>query len=89
MKIGYRLPVLALLALAACTPTTAPSDGGAPALAAVPEGVLSAAAPFQDLSTVQLRDDGCYWYRHSGPVETTLLPLLTVDGRPICARPQA
>jgi hypothetical protein len=30
--------------------------------------------------------DGCYWYRHIGPVETTMLPLLTVEGRPICTQ---
>ena len=45
------------------------------------------AAPYQDLSFVRLRpEDGCYWYRHVGPVETTMLPLRTVDGGTICNR---
>jgi len=52
---------------------------------AVPEAVVEMAAPYQDVSTARvLPEDGCYWYSHSGPVETTLLPLRTVDGRPIC-----
>jgi hypothetical protein len=57
----------------------------APAKAPVPEAVVQIAAPYQDLTTARLRaEDGCYWYLHSGPVETTLLPLRTVEGRPIC-----
>jgi hypothetical protein len=31
-------------------------------------------------------EDGCYWYRYVGPVETTYLPLRTIEGRPICTR---
>ncbi len=86
MKIGYVVAPVALLLLWGCAPTnTADSAVGQP-LPAVPEAVLAAAAPFQDLTSVQLRDDGCYWYRHSGPVETTFLPLLTREGRPICTR---
>jgi hypothetical protein len=55
----------------------------------VPDSVLAVAAPHQDLETARLREaDGCYWYRHVGPVETTPLPLRTIEGRPICARPQ-
>ena len=39
----------------------------------------------QDLSTARfMLEDGCYWYEHSGPVETTLLPLRTANGNPIC-----
>ena len=89
MRIGYGLPPLALLVLGACTPTVSATNGGDPQfLTEVPESVRAAAAPFQDLSSVQLRsDDGCYWYRHVGPVETTFLPLRTVEGRPICTRP--
>jgi hypothetical protein len=88
MKIGHGLTALALLALTACTPTTTASPAADPNfLEVVPEAVLAAAAPFQDLSAVQLREeDGCYWYRHTGPVETTFLPLLTRQGRPICTR---
>ncbi|MFD2855951.1 hypothetical protein ACFSZS_15885 [Seohaeicola zhoushanensis] len=47
------------------------------------------AAPGQDLQDVRVfPEDGCYWYRYVGPVETTYLPLRTRDGRPICTRPQ-
>ena len=43
------------------------------------------AAPYQNLQLVRLRpEDGCYWYQHAGQVETTLLPLRTSEGRPIC-----
>jgi hypothetical protein len=80
----------AALALSACvttgdvTPATEPGF-----LAQVPEAVAAAAAPGQSLQSVALREeDGCYWYRHSGPVETTLLPLRTREGRVICTRPQ-
>ncbi|MGS4943941.1 hypothetical protein ACVDG3_00550 [Meridianimarinicoccus sp. RP-17] len=45
------------------------------------------AAPYQDLQSVRLLpEDGCYWYRHVGPVETTLLPLRTATGQPICTQ---
>ena len=89
MRIGLGLSPLVLVVLGGCTPTVA-TDGPDPRyLEEVPEAVRAAAAPFQDLNSVQIRpEDGCYWYRHTGPVETTLLPLRTVDGRPICTRPQ-
>ncbi|SFS21294.1 hypothetical protein [Yoonia litorea] len=52
----------------------------------VPDVVLSMAGPGQDLSTVILREeDNCYWYEHTSPVETTILPLRDASGRPICA----
>ncbi|WP_240504191.1 hypothetical protein [Thioclava sp. JM3] len=52
----------------------------------VSEAVAALAAPGQDLTSARLLpDDGCYWYEHRGPVETTLLPLQTVNGNPICA----
>ena len=52
----------------------------------ISEQVAVLAAPYQDVSTARLLPrDGCYWYLHQGPVETTLLPLRTIDGRPICA----
>ncbi|MEL6511801.1 MAG: hypothetical protein AAFQ47_16900 [Pseudomonadota bacterium] len=54
----------------------------------VPDRVQEIAAPNQDLTAIRIDPaDGCYVYRHVGPVETTLLPLRTVDGRPICSRP--
>jgi hypothetical protein len=86
MRIGFVVAPLALLAGAACTPTTTATTGEPEFLLEVPEPVRAAAAPFQDLNAVQLRPDGCYWYRHAGPVETTYLPLLTREGRPICMR---
>ena len=53
----------------------------------LPEGVLAIAAPYQDLKAVRIdAADGCYVYRHVGPVETTFLPLRAVNGRPICTR---
>ncbi|MGV6802752.1 MAG: hypothetical protein ACWA49_01000 [Ruegeria sp.] len=80
--------VLALLVVAGCTDTTAMSGDNSPGdLARVPDGVAEIAAPGQDLTAVRIMpEDGCYWYRYVGPVETTYLPLRTIDGRPICAR---
>ncbi|MEL6838884.1 MAG: hypothetical protein AAFP85_06300 [Pseudomonadota bacterium] len=78
------LTILAVSAIAACE--TVPGPDGQRYLRDVPEGVLAIAAPFQDLEkVVLLEDDNCYWYSHAGPVETTLLPLRTNEGRPICA----
>ncbi len=77
---------LTLLALAACEPV--PSSGSG--IVTVPESVASIAAPFQDLTTARIKsEDGCYWYTHQGPVETTELPLRTTNGNPICVRPQS
>ena len=77
------------LFLAACATTfggpTTPTDGF---IAELPEGVLALAAPYQDLTAVRIDPtDGCYVYRHVGPVETTFLPLRSRTGRPICTRP--
>lgn len=53
----------------------------------LPESVLSIAAPYQDLTAVRIDPaDGCFVYRHVGPVETTFLPLRSVRGRPICTQ---
>lgn len=79
---------LILLALAACEPV--PGDGPSGPTSTAPEAVAAIAAPYQDLSKVRLRsEDGCYWYTHVGPVETTELPLRTSEGNPICTRPQS
>jgi hypothetical protein len=52
-----------------------------------PEAVQAIAAPNQDLEHVRIDPlDGCYTYRHVGPVETTYLPLRTAEGSPICTR---
>ena len=75
-----------LLGLAACEPV--PATSGGTGRVTVPESVSSIAAPFQDLTTARIKaDDGCYWYTHSGPVETTELPLRTANGSPICTKP--
>lgn len=81
----------ALLALGACDAAmTQTSNQPTGFIEVLPEQVVALAAPNQNLQAVQLRpEDGCYWYRYSGPVETTMLPLRTVDGRPICTRPRA
>jgi hypothetical protein len=81
----YRVLGLTLtgLVLSACTTTTPVREDGF--LAELPEGLAEAAAPGQNLGSVRIRpEDGCYWYEYTGPVETTLLPLRTPDGRQIC-----
>lgn len=79
------MAIFAMLSVGACTAT-----GGSGAMRvganALPEGVVARAAPWQDLTSAALLPaDNCYWYLHQGPVETTMLPLRTVEGRPICA----
>lgn len=72
----------ALLTLGACAAPVEPAAVEPPDLT---ERLAAIAAPYQDVQTARLRpEDGCYWYSHVGPVETTMLPLRTVDGRPIC-----
>ena len=79
---------LILLGLAACEPVPTSGASGTSRPITVPESVASIAAPYQDLSTARIRtEDGCYWYTHQGPVETTELPLRTTNGSPICTRP--
>ena len=95
--LGYKmitryLPFLAfILALGACAPTvemTRPQATGP--TRELPEAVSQLAAPYQNVASARvLPEDGCYWYVHEGPVETTLLPLRTVDGRPICTTSSA
>lgn len=82
------LILIALLALGACTiPLSQTTDESTGFIRELPEGVSMIAAPYQNLQEVILQpEDGCYWYRHAGPVEITMLPLRTVDGRPICTQ---
>jgi hypothetical protein len=79
---------IVFLALGACTgPINQATDTFTGFLKELPEGVALIAAPYQNLEEVILKpEDGCYWYRHVGPVETTMLPLRTVEGRPICTQ---
>ena len=85
-KLGLCLPA-ALFGLAACTEPVPvdPYSTDAGFLTKVPEQVVTLAAPYQSLEAVRINPaDGCYWYRHKGPVETTMLPLRTTGGNPIC-----
>ncbi len=80
MKSGIWLALGASVALAGCVSTT-PAGQFEEGL---PEEVLALVAPGQDVNSVRLEADGCYWYLHNGPVESTYLPLLTRDQRMIC-----
>ncbi len=76
-QIGFIL--VAGLVLGACTAPVGTVGN-------VPEAVATLAGPNQNLATARLLpEDGCYWYMHNGRVETTLLPLRTASGNPICA----
>jgi hypothetical protein len=78
---------ITLLALGACTAPMKQTDKSTGFIKELPEGVALIAAPYQNLQEVVLKpEDGCYWYRHYGQVETTMLPLRTVEGRPICTQ---
>lgn len=90
MKTGTFVIGATLLAVAGCTvPATAP-QGVSTRVGNLPESVVRLAAPNQDLTTARLLpEDGCFWYQHNGPVETTLVPLRAVGGNPICTRSQA
>ncbi|MFN4098648.1 MAG: hypothetical protein ACK4GT_02610 [Pararhodobacter sp.] len=81
--------IASLFLLSACvTPVTEQADAS-PYLQELPPGLAEMAGPNQDLSRVMIMpDDGCYWYAHINIVETTYLPLLTRDNRPICSRAQ-
>ena len=70
----------------ACTPITGANTGPDEGfLAELPEEVIALADPSQNLNAVTLDPvDNCYLYSYAGPVETTLLPLRTREGRPIC-----
>lgn len=92
MTTCFRLVCFAVMVplLGACTtevmPMFEPEVASLETTEPVPEAVAAVALPGQDLRSAQVMDDGCYWYRHVGPVETTMLPLRTIHGRPICAR---
>ena len=76
-----------VLVLGACSADLSGSQASA-SLPSLPDEIAALAAPNQDLKTARLRpEDNCYWYMHAGPVETTLLPLRTTRGNPICIKP--
>ena len=80
------LLVACLLTLGACSLPASHASGPETGLPEAQTVQLRAmAAPYQDVESTVLRpEDGCYWYRHVGPVETTMLPLRTPEGRTIC-----
>lgn len=90
MNRAFSFAPAAVLLLAAACASTAPQDvnDGEPGVAAeLPEEIVAQIDPAQRLDTIRLfPEDGCYWYLWQGPVETTYLPLRTVDGRRICNR---
>ncbi|WP_298806558.1 hypothetical protein [uncultured Lentibacter sp.] len=76
---------VAFVALSGCLAL----EGGAAdgVLAKVPDEVLAIADKKQNLGAVRINpEDGCFEYRHIGPVETTFLPLRSTEGRPICTK---
>ena len=81
----HALIIAAILVLTGCSVLT--MKGNPPTkVGNIPEAVAALAAQDQDLTTVRLLpEDGCYWYEHSGPVETTLVPLRSTGGNPICS----
>lgn len=85
--VTFILSVFVLLT--GCIDSVGSNPDGPVGATRLPDDVLTMAAPGQDLQDVRVfPEDGCYWYRYVGPVETTYLPLRTRDGRPICTRPQ-
>lgn len=80
--------VAAMALLAGCAaPNVVATDEDTGFIEELPEGVLAVAAPYQNLAAVRISpEDGCYWYLHDGPVESTLLPLRTPQGNPICTQ---
>jgi len=90
MKTAYVMLAATALMLSACVDaqnaSTSKEDGF---IKDVPEAVIAAVSPSQDLRYVKIDPiDGCYVYRHRGPVESTFLPLRTKNGNPICSRAQ-
>ncbi|MEX1233899.1 MAG: hypothetical protein WEB56_02810 [Roseovarius sp.] len=85
-KIVWMPAACAALFLAGCDEMgTMGQNGQEGFLSPVPEAVAQMAAPYQDMTAVRLEPStGCFVYRHRGPVETTMLPLRTEDGRAIC-----
>ena len=90
MKAPLPLVLATTLVLGACASGPGVNEVGESGfIEELPEAVIAAADPAQNLRGVRiLPSDGCYWYQWVGPVETTLLPLRTRDGRPICTRAQ-
>jgi hypothetical protein len=73
-----------MLALAACVAPMPVPETDTGFIITLPAEVITLADPTQNLQAVRIMQDGCYWYEHAGPVETTMLPLRTPSGSPIC-----
>ena len=76
---------MTVLIAAGCGARTAQTGLDENAPYPIPDEVVAIAGPGQDLTTARLDPaDGCYWYDHAGPVETTLVPLRAANGNQIC-----
>ena len=85
MEFRNMVVATALLITAGCTAQPIEPAKTSDEIGGVSDAVAARAAPGQDLSSARVvPEDGCYWYEHRGPVETTLVPLRTVGGAPLC-----
>ena len=92
MKNLVILAGVAAFGLSGCvTPSgVANMDPNLKTRATLPPEVADNVAPGQDTSDIRVdARDGCLMYRHTGPVETTYIPLRTKQGRPICIKQEA
>ena len=92
MKAQNIVLISSIVILGACSVSDMSGTGGENSdfIDELPEALVAMAAPYQNLEAVRLLpEDGCYWYQHVGPVETTMLPLKTVRGNNICTRPRS
>lgn len=91
-KLGVLLAGIAM-SLSACVAsdgTVVNADPNLQKRATLPEEVRGKVAPGQDISDIRIdARDGCLMYRHSGPVETTYIPLRNRKGQPICVKQEA
>ncbi|MCK0142574.1 hypothetical protein [Aliiroseovarius sp. F20344] len=94
MKNLVFLAGVAAFGLSACvTPTGTAVNTSDPNLqgrVTLPPDVAATVAPGQDTSDIRVdARDGCLMYRHTGPVETTYIPLRNNKGRAICIKREA
>lgn len=90
MKFRSYIAIVTILVNAGCGAMTVKTEKPESNSQGLPPELISLVAPMQDVSTARLlRSDNCFWYEHRGQVETTLLPLTTAGGRPICMQSQS
>lgn len=75
---------LALGGLAFLTACASVQGDGTPDVPELSPETIALLPPGQDLTTLRLMADNCYWYLHEGPVESTYIPLRTRDERVVC-----